>query len=231
MRKAFCLFLFTALCAVTSFAQTTDDRRPEFFVGYSNLQAEGIPSQETNQNNSFDDRVFGERTGLHGINVEATGYLSPRFGLTGDFSFNQKSRNFNGATAGTTGDVDTRVFEFMGGPQVRFPNQTRVTPFIRSLFGVANTRFDVEQQQQLSTGTTTRSFNTSSTDFAMALGGGLDVRVNDRFAVRALQVDYNPVFLRDRSFDVLGTVGAIQPQRIEGQRLDNIRLSFGVVFK
>ncbi|HYY41264.1 MAG TPA: hypothetical protein VE775_00950, partial [Pyrinomonadaceae bacterium] len=141
MRKAFCLFLFTAICAATSFAQTTDDRRPEFFVGYSNLQAEGIPSQETNQNNSFDDRVFGERTGLHGINAEATGYLSPRFGLTGDFSFNQKSRNFNGAAAGTTGDVDTRVFEFMGGPQVRFPNQTRVTPFIRSLFGVANTRF------------------------------------------------------------------------------------------
>jgi opacity protein-like surface antigen len=236
MRKLFVLALFVLACAPLSLAQTID-RRPEIFVGYSNLQAEGIPSQERNQTNSFDDEVFGERAGLHGVNAEITGYVTPRFGLTGDFSYNQRSRSFTGTGSGTaggaatTGEIDTRVFQFMGGPSVRFPNETRVTPFLRSLFGVANTRFEVEQRQQLAAGTATSSFNTSSTDFAMALGGGMDVRVSERFAVRALQVDYNPVFLRDRSISVLGASGAIQPQTLEGQRMDNIRLSFGVVFK
>ncbi|HVG35289.1 MAG TPA: outer membrane beta-barrel protein [Pyrinomonadaceae bacterium] len=234
MRKLFVLVIFMFICASLGLAQ---DRRPEIFVGYSNLQAEGIPSQELNQTNSFDDEVFGERAGLHGVNAEITGYVTPRFGLTGDFSYHQRTRSFSGAGAGTgagaatTGEIDTRVFQFLGGPTVRFPNETRVTPFLRSLFGVANTRFEVEQRQQLPAGTVTSSFNTSSTDFAMALGGGLDVRVNERFALRALQVDYNPVFLRDRSINVLGGAGAVLPQTLEGQREDNIRLSFGVVFK
>lgn len=229
MRKLIFASLFIALASTVGMAQSTDTR-PEVFVGYSNLQAEGIPSQEQNQNNSFDDAVFGERTGLHGINAEVAGYVTPRFGLVGDFSFNQRRRNFTGAN-GTTGHVATRVLQFMGGPQVRFPNTTRVTPFLRALFGIANTRFDVEQRQTLTTGTQTRNFDTGSTDFAMALGGGLDVRANDRLSLRVLQLDYNPVFLRDRSIQVLGGAGAIQPQRLEGQREDNIRLSFGVVFR
>lgn len=230
MKRIFFLALVLALCAATGFGQATDDKRPEIFVGYSNLQAEGIPSQEQNQNNSFDDQVFGERTGLHGINVEGTAYLTPRFGLTGDFSYNQRSRSFTGAN-NAQGEVNTRIFQFMGGPQARFINGTRVTPFVRSLFGVANTRFEVEQTQTIAGGQQTLNFETSSTDFAMALGGGLDVRANNRVSIRVLQVDYNPVFLRDRSINVLGGAGAIAPQQIEGQRQDNIRLGFGVVFK
>ena len=238
MRKSILLSVILALFASAGFAQTTtnDQRGPEVFIGYSNLQAEGVPSQEGNQNNSFDDRVFGERAGLHGVNAEFTGYVTPRFGLTGDFSYNQKSSNLSGTGSGTTGgattgEIDTKVFQFMGGPQVRFPNETRVTPFLRTLFGVANTRFEVEQNQVVTGGTVTNSFNTCATDFAIAVGGGLDVRVNDRFSIRAIQLDYNPIFLRDRSISILGGAGAVQPQTLEGQRQDNIRLSVGVVFK
>lgn len=234
MRQFFFLVLLIIFCAPLSFAQGTGRTGPEVFVGYSNLQAEGIPSLERNQDNSFDDEVFGERTGLHGINASITGYITPRFGLTGDFSFNQRSRSFRGTGtggAGTQGEVDTRVFNYLGGPTVRFPNQTNVTPFLRALFGVANTRYEVEQRSTVATGTVTNSFNTSSTDFAMALGGGLDIRVGERVSVRALQLDYNPVFLRDRSIQVLGGAGAIQPQRLESQRQDNIRISIGVVFQ
>ena len=236
MRKTlFLALILAAFASVASAQTTTDELGPVVFVGYSNLQAEGVPSHEQNTNNSFDDRVFGNRAGLHGVNAAVTGYVTPRFGITGDFSFNQRSRNF-GDTGSTTvgnvsGDVDTRVFQFMGGPQVRFPNQTRVTPFARVLFGVANTRFEVEQNTRLATGTSTRSFNTSSTDFAMAVGGGLDVRLNERVGLRLLQVDYNPVFLRDRSINVLGATGALNTQTLEGQRQDNIRLGFGVTFK
>ncbi|HEX8707679.1 MAG TPA: outer membrane beta-barrel protein [Pyrinomonadaceae bacterium] len=232
MRKVLFFALFMLACVPAAFAQSTTDERkgPEFFVGYTNMQAEGVPSQEKNTNNSFDDKVFGDRTGLHGFNAEITGYVTPRFGLTGDFSFNQRSRSFNNG-AGVEGDVDTRIVNVLGGPQVKFPNQTRVTPFIRALFGVANTRFEAQERRTLTTGTVSNSFTTNATDFAMAMGGGLDVRLNDRVQLRVLQVDYNPVFLRNRSISVLGGAGALTPQTLESNRQDNIRLSFGVVFK
>ncbi len=231
MRKLLFLTLLTLLCADASSAQTTtNDRRPEFFVGYSNLQAEGLPERNTTTG-SFSDDLFGERTGLHGVNVAATGYLTPRFGLTGDFSYNSRDRDFTPAGGGE-GDIDTRVIQFMGGPQVRFPNQTRATPFLRALFGAANTRFEAsESRTAAGGGTITNTFETNATDFAMALGGGLDVRLNERVGLRVIQVDYNPVFLRDRSISVLGGAGAIQPTRLESNRQDNIRLGFGVTFK
>jgi len=235
VRKLFFLSLLTLVCALPCAAQTTqttagNDRRPEFFVGYSHLQAEGLPERDTNQG-SFSDDLFGERAGLHGINVSATGYLTPRFGLTGDFSYHSRDRNFTPAGGGE-GDIDTRVLQFMGGPQVRFPNQTRTTPFLRALFGVANTRFNVSSSTQpAGGGNVTTSFSTNATDFAMALGGGLDVRLNERVGLRVIQVDYNPVFLRERSINVLGGAGAIQPTRLESNRQDNIRLGFGVTFK
>jgi opacity protein-like surface antigen len=229
MRKAFFLFLLAVLCAPSALAQTTAKTGTEVFVGYSNLQAEGVPSQELNQNNSFDDRVFGERTGLHGVNAEVTQYITERFGVTGDFSLNQRSRDITFTNG--TGNIDTRVINIMGGPQVRFPNETRVTPFVRALFGVANTRFEAQENQTVAGGTVSNSFTTNATDFSMALGGGLDVRLNDRVGLRVLQVDYNPVFLRDRSINVLGAAGALTPQTLESDRQDNIRLSFGVTFK
>ncbi len=46
----------------------------------------------------------------------------------------------------------------------------------------------------------------------MAFGGGIDVSVNDKISLRVIQADYNPTFFGDT-------------------RQDNIRLSFGVVFK
>jgi opacity protein-like surface antigen len=229
MRKVFFLFLLVVLCAPAALAQTTAKTGPEVFVGYSNLQAEGVPSQEFNQNNSFDDTVFGERTGLHGVNAEVTQYMTKRFGLTGDFSWNQRSRDVSFANG--TGNIDTRVINIMGGPQVRFPNESRVTPFARALFGVANTRFEAQENVQVPAGTVSNSFTTNATDFAMAVGGGLDVRLNDRVGLRVLQVDYNPVFLRDRSVNVLGAAGALTPVTLESNRQDNIRLSFGVTFK
>lgn len=230
MRKAFFLFLLVAVCATSALAQSSTAKTgTEVFVGYSNLQAEGVPSQEQNQNNSFDDRVFGERTGLHGVNAEVTQYITERFGVTGDFSLNQRSRDVSFTNG--TGNIDTRVINVMGGPQVRFPNETRVTPFVRALFGVANTRFEAQENTTVAGGTVSNSFTTNATDFAMALGGGVDVRLNNRVGLRLLQVDYNPVFLRDRSVNVLGAAGAITPQTLESNRQDNIRLSFGVTFK
>ena len=59
---------------------------------------------------------------------------------------------------------------------------------------------------------------------------GLDMMVTDRFKVRLFQVDYSPIFLGDRGVNVLGQAGIIQPLQLDGQRQDNVRISFGIIF-
>lgn len=211
------------LAPIAAFAQRSE---VDFFVGYSNLQAEGLP--ERNVSVPFDSEFFRNRTTLHGINASITGFASDAFGITGDFSFNRKERRSD-----VTGGEDilrTDVYYFVAGPAVSFRNASRVEPFLRILGGGAHTRFEALSRRDVVNGTTESSFDTGSTSFAMLVGGGLDVRVAENFKLRVIQVDYSPVFLRDRTVDILGSTGVIQPQTLEGQRQDNLRFSFGVVF-
>ena len=199
----------------------------EVFVGYSNLQAEGIPDRN-NPGVVFDDDFFDRRKGIHGFNAAVTGYFGSYLGLTGDFSFNQTTDE-NDFTGGRDA-LETRVVYFMAGPTLKANNTNRFQPFARVLAGGAHTRFEASTERTVSGGTSRTSFDVSSTDFAMAVGGGLDVRLSDRVSLRVIQIDYAPVFLRDRSISVLGQAGAVQTFTLEGQRQDNIRFSFGIVF-
>ena len=227
MRKLLFIALLIIACASVSLAQT-DDAGPELFLGYSNLQAEGIGGIDA-QGDSFDDEVFGERVGLNGFNASITGFISPSFGLTGDISINQQGQLF-GVTNDFT-EINTRVFNFLGGPTYKFRNDSPVRPFVRVLAGGANTRFEAERRTNTGTATITNRFETSTTDFALAVGGGLDVRVSDTIDLRVIQFDYNPIFLRDRSISVLSQTGTLIPGTLEGQRADNLRFSFGIVLK
>lgn len=223
-------FYLIALCllvmAPAALAQSSD-RRVEFFIGYSNLQAEGVPDRN-DPNNVFNGDFFDRRKGLHGVNGSITGFFNSGLGLKGDFSFH---RNEDSTSVSNGRDsVEHRVTYFMGGPVLKLRNSSRVEPFVHALFGGASTRFDVKSVRNVANGTVTSSFETSTTDFAMALGGGLNVRLGDKFSLRLFQVDWAPIFLRDRSVNVLGGVGAIQPVTLEGQRQDNVRFSVGVIF-
>jgi opacity protein-like surface antigen len=241
MRKLVLIVLLLLLSAPISLAQTTststipvtDKLGPVTFIGYSYMQADGMPP--TVQSTAFNNNLFGNRTGMHGMVSETTYYLTRRFGITADFSFNQRTRSFTTTTAGGTGvlqnSLGMRVINILGGPQVRFPNHTRAIPFARALFGVANTRFQAAAQQTIPGGFFTNTFDTSQTNFAMALGGGLDVQLNNRIGVRVFQIDYNPVFLRDRSISVVGQGGAVQTQTLESNRQDNIRIGVGVLIR
>ena len=58
----------------------------------------------------------------------------------------------------------------------------------------------------------------------------MDVRVGERTKIRIFQMDYAPIFLRDRTVEVLGGTGVIEPTTLNGQRQDNFRFSVGVTF-
>src|SRR5436305_15145927 len=106
MRKLFPIALLISLSATLSLAQTTstssipvtDKLGPVTFIGYSYMQADGMPP--TVQSTAFNNTSFGDRTGLHGMVSESTYYLTRYFGITADFSVNQRTRTFTTQAAG-----------------------------------------------------------------------------------------------------------------------------------
>lgn len=134
----------------------------------------------------------------HGWNAAIEGNVNKWFGLVGDFSGQYTN----------TREVDFRekicTHSFLFGPQVSVRKNKRVTPFVRALFGVAYIDSNATEAGQ------TFLFNDKS--FSLALGGGLDVRVNKSIAIRAFQADY----VRTKFF---------------GQTQNKGRLSFGIVFR
>ena len=211
MHKLFFGSLLFLCCVPLAVAQTDDRSRFEFFAGYSALRT-NYEAEQPNPPAPVVVAFAGKQT-LNGFNASATVYLKHGFGLTGDFSGHFKTNKIADPLGGNI-ETHIRVFNLLGGPQYRFGGNGPVTPFVRSLFGIANTRAKLEVPSLNSSGTN------SSTDFALAIGGGLDVRVSERVDLRVFQVDYNPIFLS--SGNQLG---------FGNTRADNVRFSFGVVFR
>ena len=213
MHKLFFGSLLILCCVPLAVAQSDDRSRVEFFAGYSVLRTnyEAKPIDPRTQTPVI-VACSGKQT-LNGFNASATVYLTGGFGLTGDFSGHFKTNKLADPLGGNI-ETHIRVFNLLGGPQYRFRSDSRVTPFVRALAGIANTRARLEVPSLNSTGTA------SSTDFALAIGGGLDVRVSKSVDLRVFQADYNPIFLSSRNELGFGNT-----------RADNVRFSFGVVIK
>lgn len=160
------------------------------------------------------------------------------------------------------GTVDVRRYTYMFGPEFSYRGNERVRPFAHALFGFAKTdihKIDIDWSMQETyqyyydeapryyyrEGNTTGSF--SGTSFAMALGGGLDVNVNDKFAIRLFQIDYIPAyqeFKGDVNYWQKYYNDSLGPQeewddyyewtrswKIPSQKYNNLRLSTGIVLK
>jgi len=216
-RGVLSLIIFFLLSTVSLFAQS--ERKPEVFLGYSNLQAQGFADS-----NGF----FNNRATMHGFDSSVTPFFGDRLGITGDFSFNENGQTNNFSTGSDS--VKTDLFYFMGGPTVSLGGSSRFQPFARFLAGGAHTRFNVSSERSAFGGNLSNTFKTGTTDFALGIGGGVDWRLNDAFKVRIFQFDYVPVFLSNQSINTLTAAGALEPVILNGQRMDNFRFSVGLVF-
>ena len=213
MHQLFFASVLILCCVPLAVAQSADRSHFEFFGGYSVLRTkyEAKPTDPRTQMPTI--VAFAGKQTFNGFNGSGTVYLTEGFGVTGDFSAHFKT---NSVADPLGGNISThiRVLNVLGGPQYKFRRNSRVAPFVRALAGIANTRSRLEVPSLNVTETL------SSTDFALALGGGVDVRVSERVALRVFQFDYNPIFLSSNNELGFGNT-----------RADNVRFSFGVVFK
>jgi hypothetical protein len=122
----------------------------------------------------------------HGWNVAATWNFHRYFGLTADIAGHYRSDSrVVPVTTPVLVSARTRVHSFTFGPTFALHNRTRLIPFAHALIGL--NRLTVE------TSGTLPSSSSSVNNYSHNLGGGLDVRITRRFAVRAAQLDVNVV--------------------------------------
>lgn len=171
MKKMLLVFGAILLCVIPALAQ--DDEYPKF-------ELSGMASMLV-----FDvDILEGETMWGYGIGAQYN--VSKYFGIVGEWS----------TAHGESGDVtvyendepffipklDTRVHTLLFGP--RFSYRTKpVTVFGHILLGAATNKLDDDIG-------TFDYHSYTQWQFAMAIGGGLDINLGKRFALRPAQFDY-----------------------------------------
>ncbi len=126
------------------------------------------------------------RNEFYGWQASVNGNLHRNFGIVGDFGGQYKN------IAG----VGISNYQYMFGPQISVRRE-KVTPFVHALFGASRSS----------------ALGISSTNFGLGIGGGLDLNVSDRVALRVPQFDWTPV-----------QGGGVWNTNI-------VRIGFGLVFK
>jgi opacity protein-like surface antigen len=229
MKKQLIPLVILILAFSTAVLAQDDYKKWEFFGGYSALNFDNLGDDTSNQNLS---EVLNEKNTLRGFNLSLTRNFHKFVGVKFDYSLHLREDEFS-RSAGS-GTVDSTVQNFLGGLQIKDTREdgARFRPFAHALFGVANQKVDVDSPQ-LPALFGISDFHANETSFAMAFGGGVDIKVNKRFSVRAVQLDWNIINRGDQQLGTvlvptpLQTVGT--PFVVPGSRQDNLRIGAGIV--
>lgn len=202
------LFCIVALNCIPLSLLAQGTPQVEVFAGYSYLRAKDSLSERINQN---------------GWDVSAAANFNRSLGVVADFSNHYGSRSNVFAPIGSRG----KGLTFLFGPRYTYRTVPRLTPFAHALFGGIRANQLVPPATinlpgggiglVPGPGCTTLLCYQTVTSFAMALGGGLDVKATDRIWVRAFQVEY----FRANLTNANGTSAA----------QNDVRISTGVVFR
>ncbi len=202
MRKLLLLFAIVLVCAPAGFAQS-DYSNWEFFVGYAHERANNgadrldIRGRAINPNGSTRRVDFvSERIPYNGVTTEVVANVTPHIGLVTNFAATFANTDFVDALSGQTFRARVSRYTLLFGPRYNWRNSSPFLPYAHALFGVA--RYQAKFHDNDFT-----CPDTNDTAFAMALGGGLDIRAGNHVDVRAAQVDYLPVFFSHKREDGL----------------------------
>ena len=176
-----------AMVAVAQTDKTASLPKGEISFNYVNTRADFAP---------------GEAPAFHlqGMSFAGVVNLSHGFGLAAEMS------------GGHAGKVDPSgqslsLFSYMAGPRYSLPVHHIFTPYAQALFGGVH-GFHGEFPKA-------GTLATAANAFAMALGGGIEVRLRHHFSLNALQIDY---FRTDLPNDY-------------ANRQNNMRIITGIVYR
>jgi opacity protein-like surface antigen len=174
------------------------------------------------------NHIFCDRRDFHGFNLGAKYNLSPTLGIRTDFSaYFNKDRSVDtfgtGADAHTdTNSFDEKTYVLVIGPEVR-REYGSWRPFAHAMAGVAR---QTATDTQTSTGPFDFTIHDRTTSLALKVGGGIDVRISPRLDLRVIEIDYEPIFAKDRHTPVQGFFD----QSVKGKTAQNVTLSVGIVW-
>jgi opacity protein-like surface antigen len=186
-RFAGATIIVTVLIASFAFAQDSTPK-VQVFGGYSLLnQISGGPTDI-----SLDLALhpvsggFGVATNFNGWSAEAQYNANRWVGIVADFG----GRNGSPITApgGVSGLPNGKAYSFLAGPVISYRTKSRLTPFVHVLAGWERSSLNASTITGVSPPVSSAA--ETYTDFAIALGGGLDYSIFRHFALRVGQLDY-----------------------------------------
>lgn len=179
------------VCLFVSLPLLAQDSRNQVFGGFSYTSAD----------------FQADRENFYGFQGSYTHYFNDKVGFTADFGGQFGSIDETDPLAGSI-SLDLQSYQFLFGPQVRTGGD-KASAFVHGLFGGAHKRVGA-----VSVSTPLGPFTfpgESETGFAIGIGGGVDITLSERVALRAVQVDFIP-------------------NRIAGEWLNDVRLGIGLAF-
>lgn len=184
-----------AVCALSLIGASMAQDKPqsEFFGGYSFLRTS----------------ESGVSTNGNGVSGSFSFNPSAPLGIVADFGYYHASPNVSSLIGPVPLSTDTSVntFSYLFGPKYAIRTHEKVTPFVQALFGGVH--------EKTSVSISGIGGSASDSAFAMALGGGLDVKATSNVAIRLVQAEYVLTKFNDG----------------DNNRQNSVRLSAGVVFR
>jgi len=128
---------------------------------------------------------FGD-AGAHGFTGSLTGNLNQWLGFTGELDYHGRSETSTDFASGTPVDVHGKQTSFRFGPRFTSRINDTVSTFAHVLAGGTRQSISGNDPTGLNT-------SVSATGFSTVAGGGLDLRVAPRIAVRPVQIEWEHV--------------------------------------
>lgn len=149
---------------------TDEFTKNEFYGGYSFQSFEASP-----------------RDNIHGFEIAYTRNVRRFVGIKTDFAY--RLANLNCPECGVGGAEKRYQASLQGGVQIKDnAKDTRLKPFGHILTGWA------QNGNKLCNSSNNCGNRAKVNQFSMTFGGGLDVKISNKIALRVVQIDYNPTF-------------------------------------
>jgi len=209
MKKILCLITLGGLFGLSVYAQ--EGPNADLFFGYSFLRynsAQTIPAFTANGGLGTFAWNFSDHIG---VEAELGGYHN---GNIHDYQ------------------LDTTTFSYLFGPRISYGRSKRIDPYIHALFGGQNLSTSISSKSILVvnppiyTGSTPPArYSVATNAFAMAVGGGLDIKLSKVLTLRPAQIDY--YLTRFEAPDFTLPPGTTSPT---ARNQNNFRYAAGIAF-